>query len=162
MVSLTKVNSNNFGGFSYPTINISSQQHDISSSPSVHINLNGTTINSSNTATNSTYINLSNSSRSSVSQQQTSTGNSQPQPSSSTTTISSSSGGVGDERSATSTVSLRASSSGDIKKDIYLRNLCPGDINELKTLCTEWFPVELVHFSFHIFFKRINIYYCCF
>lgn len=145
MVSLTKVNGNNFGGFSYPTINSSSQQHDISSSPSVHINLNGTTINSSNTATNSTYINLSNSSRSSVSQQQTSTGNSsQPQSSSSTTTISSSSGG-GDERSATSTVSLRASSSGDIKKDIYLRNLCPGDINELKTLCTEWFPVELVY-----------------
>lgn len=148
MVSLTKVNGNSFAGFSYPTINSSSQQHDISCSPSVHINLNGTTINSSNTATNSTYINLSNSSRSSVSQQQqqTLTGNSsQPQSSSSTTTISSSSVGGGDERSATSTVSLRASSSGDIKKDIYLRNLCPGDINELKTLCTEWFPVELVY-----------------
>lgn len=30
----------------------------------------------------------------------------------------------------------------DIKKHIYLRNLCPSDIDELKALCAEWFPVE--------------------
>jgi hypothetical protein len=30
----------------------------------------------------------------------------------------------------------------DIKKYIYLRNLCPNDITELKSLCAEWFPVE--------------------
>ncbi len=30
----------------------------------------------------------------------------------------------------------------DIKNEITMRNLCPTDISDLKTLCTEWFPVE--------------------
>ena len=29
-----------------------------------------------------------------------------------------------------------------IRSEIKLRNLCPGDVPELKQLCTEWFPVE--------------------
>ena len=30
----------------------------------------------------------------------------------------------------------------DIKNDIHLRFLNPNDIYELKTLCSDWFPVE--------------------
>ncbi len=30
----------------------------------------------------------------------------------------------------------------DMKNEIQLRNLCPDDIEELKKLCAEWFPVE--------------------
>ncbi len=33
-------------------------------------------------------------------------------------------------------------SSDEFKRDIQLRFLCPNDVNELKTLCSEWFPVE--------------------
>ena len=32
-----------------------------------------------------------------------------------------------------------------ITMKIELRNLCSTDIPELKTLCAEWFPVELVN-----------------
>jgi hypothetical protein len=33
----------------------------------------------------------------------------------------------------------------DLKNEIQLRFLSPNDINELKTLCSEWFPVEYVY-----------------
>jgi N-alpha-acetyltransferase 60 len=33
-------------------------------------------------------------------------------------------------------------SSDEFKRDIQLRFLCPNDVNELKTLCSEWFPVD--------------------
>ncbi len=34
----------------------------------------------------------------------------------------------------------------DINSEISLRNLCPSDISELKKLCADWFPVELVNY----------------
>ena len=40
-----------------------------------------------------------------------------------------------------------------ITNKISLRFLNPDDINELKTLCSEWFPVELSLFIF-LFFKK--------
>lgn len=29
-----------------------------------------------------------------------------------------------------------------LQNEIQLRFLCPSDINEIKTLCNDWFPVE--------------------
>src|SRR5688572_18114893 len=33
-----------------------------------------------------------------------------------------------------------------LKNDVKFRFLAPGDVNEIKRLCHEWFPIELVSF----------------
>lgn len=42
--------------------------------------------------------------------------------------------------------------SDDVKNETSLRSLCPDDINELKKLCSEWFPVE---WDFLFLFKTL-------
>lgn len=43
-----------------------------------------------------------------------------------------------------------------LKNDVKFRFLAPGDVNEIKRLCHEWFPIELVSFCDVIILHAIS------